>query len=404
VRAWLDLSWREPWFRALKLASLHLDFKRGDGTATRGSGSTRRMDAPPRSPSRRIALRILEPALVLGLAAALVAYGTWRRTGDTGVARVADDEVAVVVDRASGASRVEPSPGRILFRPLIDKVHVLDRSPRSLRMEGSRTAGEGRVPQLIARARDGSSFRLSSVEIQYALVPEAAAGVLEDSGVDWARRTKLLAAAARSVLRDELGRVTAEEIVGGARGPEVAAAAMLRLNAMLAPHGVEVLGVVLGKPGFDEEYEEAIRRRAAFAQEAERLDAELSRLEADRPRKEAAAVREKEVELASLEGVLAVDRGVARSEAIRVRQEADDVYASEVAAGLATRKEKEDRAALQRERYTAAAREVYREGVELERQGELAVRAALVRKLAGIQFEVAPHDAPATAQAPRGKP
>lgn len=358
------------------------------------------MVAPPRSHSRRVALRVLEPALVLGLAAVLVGYGTWRRTGDTGVARVADAEVAVVVDRWSGTSRVEANPGRIVFRPLLDKVHVLDRSPRSLRMEGSRSVGEERVPQLIARARDGSSFRLSSVEIQYALVAGAAAGVLEDSGVAWAPRTRLLAAAARSVLRDELGRVTAEEIVRGACGPEVAAAATLRLNAMLSPHGVEVLGVVLGKPGFDEAYEEAIRRRAAFAQEAERLDADYDRLTADRPRKEASAAREKEVELASLEGVLAVDRGVARSEDIRVRQEADDNYRSEVEIGAATRREKEERAALQRERYTAAAREVYRECVELERQGDLAVRAALVNKLAGIQIDVAPHDAPEARQKP----
>jgi SPFH domain/Band 7 family protein len=362
------------------------------------------MEAPPRSLARRLASRALEPALVLGLAAALVAYGTWRRTGDTGVARVADDEVAVVVDRVAGTSRVEASPGRILFRPLLEKVHVLDRSPRSLRMEGSRSVGDERVPQLIARAKDGSSFRLSSVEVQYALLPGAAALALEDSGVSGSLRAKLLAAAARSVLRDELGRVTAEEIVRGACGPEVGAAATVRLNAMLAPHGVEVLGVVLGKPGFDEEYEEAIRRRAAFAQETERLDADLARISADRPRKVAATAREKELELASLEGVLAVDRGVARSQGIRVRQEADDFYRSEVEIGTATRKEKEERAALQRERYTAAAREVYREGVELEKQGDLAVRAALVQKLAGIQFEVAPHDPPASARVMGGKP
>src|SRR6185369_364498 len=124
----------------------------------------------------------------------------------------------------------------------------------------------------------GSSFRLHAVEIQYALVPEASAEVLDDTGPAWTVRTKLLAAAARSILRDELGRFTAEEVVRGEAGPAIAAAAASRLDAILRPHGVEILGVVLGKPGFDEEYEEAIRRRAAFAQEAERLDAELSRL------------------------------------------------------------------------------------------------------------------------------
>ena len=351
--------------------------------------------------------RLLEALLVLVLASVLVAYGTWRRTGDSGIASLADDEVAVVVDRWSGARRVETSPGRILFLPLVEKVHRLDKSPRSLVLQGSRIAGEDRgvskVPQLIARAKDGSSFRLDKVEIQYAIVPEAASEVLDDTGIEGALRTKLLAAAARSVLRDEIGKLTAEEFVRGESGPEIAKESVARLRELLRPHGVAILAVVLGKPVFDEEYEKAIQRRAAFAQETERLDADRDRLSAERPRKESAAEREKQVELARLEGTLAVELGAARAEDIRVRQEADDAYASEVQAGAAARREKEARAALQRERYIAAARAVYREGVELEQTGEVAVRAALVKKLAGIQFDLAPHDE-GDAKSTRGKP
>ncbi len=345
----------------------------------------------------------------MALAAILVAYGTWRRTGDTGIASLADDEVAVVVDRWSGARRVETNPGRILFLPLVEKVHRLDKSPRSLVLQGSRIAGEdpvrgpGSVPQLIARAKDGSSFRLDKVEIQYAIAPEAASEVLEDTGIGGAVRTKLLAAAARSVLRDEIGKFTAEEFVRGDSAPEIAKTGAARLRELLRPHGIAVLSVVLGKPVFDDEYEKAIQRRAAFAQEAERLDADRERLSAERPRKEASAERDKQVELAKLEGTLAVDLGAARAEDIRARQEADDTYASEVRAGSAARREKEARAALQRERYIAAARAVYREGVELEQAGEVAVRAALVKKLAGIQFDLAPHDEPDAKNA-RGKP
>ena len=358
---------------------------------------------------RSLVLRLVEALLVLVLATVLVAYGTWRRTGDTGIASLADDEVAVVVDRWTGARRVETNPGRILFVPLVEKVHRLDKSPRSLVLRGSRIEGEDPirgpsiVPQLIARAKDGSSFRLDKVEIQYAIVPEAASLVLDDTGIAASSRTKLLAAAARSVLRDEIGKLTAEAFVRGDSGPEIADAAASRLRDLVRPHGVAILAVVLGKPVFDEEYEKAIQRRAAFAQEAERLDADHARLVADRPRKEAAADREKQVELAKLEATLAVDLGAARAEDIRIRQEADDFHASEVQAGAAARREKEGRAALQRERYVAAARAVYREGVELEQQGELAVRAALVRKLAGIQFELAPHDE-GDAKTQRGKP
>jgi len=352
---------------------------------------------------RAIPRRLVEALLVLVLAAVLVAYGTWRRTGDSGIASLADDEVAVVVDRWSGARRVETNPGRILFLPLVEKVHRLDKSPRSLVLRGSRISGETTVPQLIARAKDGSSFRLDKVEIQYAIAPEAASEVLDDTGIAGSQRTKLLAAAARSILRDEIGKLTAEAFVRGDSGPQIAEAAVARLQELLRPHGVAILAVVLGKPVFDEEYEKAIQRRAAFAQESERLDADKDRLVADRPRKEAAADREKQVELAKLEATLAVDLGAARAEDIRVRQEADDYHASEVQAGSAARREKEGRAALQRDRYVAAARAVYREGVELEQQGELAVRAALVKKLAAIQFDLAPHDE-GDAKNARGKP
>jgi hypothetical protein len=349
------------------------------------------------APSGSLVRRLFEALLVLVLASVLVAYGTWRRTGDSGIASLADDEVAVVVDRWSGARRVETNPGRILFLPLVEKVHRLDKSPRSLVLRGSRIVddplrGPSTVPQLIARAKDGSSFRLDKVEIQYAIVPEAASEVLDDTGTEGGARTKLLAAAARSVLRDEIGKLTAEEFVRGDSGPEIAKEAVARLRALLRPHGVAILAVALGKPVFDEEYEKAIQRRAAFAQETERLDADRDRLSAERPRKEAAAERDKQVELAKLEGTLAVELGTARAEDIRVRQEADDFYASEVQAGAAARREKEGRAALQRERYIAAARAVYREGVELEQAGEVAVRAALVKKLAAIQFDLAPHD------------
>jgi hypothetical protein len=359
--------------------------------------------------SRPLLRRCFEGLLVLVLATVLVAYGTWRRTGDSGIASLADDEVAVVVDRWSGARRVETNPGRILFLPLVEKVHRLDKSPRSLVLQGSRAAGDdpvrgpSSVPQLIARAKDGSSFRLDKVELQYAIVPEAASEVLDDTGIPASLRTKLLAAAARSILRDEIGKFTAEAFVRGDSGPEIAKTAAERLRDLMRPHGVAILAVVLGKPVFDDEYEKAIQRRAAFAQEVERLDADHERLVADRPHKEAAADRDKQVELAKLEATLAVDLGAARAEDIRIRQEADDYHASEVQAGAATRREKEERAALQRDRYTAAARAVYREGLELEQQGDLAVRAALVKKLAGIQFDLAPHDEPDAKNA-RGKP
>jgi len=349
------------------------------------------MDSPsgPRRRSRRSVL--LEVAATVILATAGIAVGVWRRTGDTGFVRIADDQVAVVVDRARDVRRTVQRPGYVPFVPLLQKVHLFDRSPRVLRMQGSRAEGTDRVPQLLARAKDGSSFWFKEVEVQYALTPGAAPAVLDDAGADSFVKPELVRAAARAILRDELGRFTAEEVARGECLQLVARAAQAGLADVLRPHGVEVLGVSLGKPSFDDEYEEAIRRRMSFTQEVAELDVEFRRQETDGERRGAKLEKEKEVELRKLEGTLLRDLGATRRDEIRVRQEADDAASALVEAGRSIQLEKQQEAALLKAKYVGAARSVYREGLELERAGDLPVRAALVRKLAGIQFDFAPY-------------
>jgi hypothetical protein len=279
----------------------------------------------------------------------------------------------------------------VVFVPLLEKVHRIDRSPRVLRREGNKPDGRDRVPQLFARAEDGSSFWLKDVEVQYALLPEAAAAVLDDADPDVVVKPALLAAAARSTLRGELGRFTSEEVARGGCLQDVKRDAAARLNALLRPHGIEILGISLGKPTFDEAYEEAIRRRATFAQEVGELEGRLVRLEKEQEQKETAARVEKDVELRKLEGVSGQSLAAARRNEVRVRQEADDAARALVEGGRTAKREKELEAELLKAKYVAAARGVYREGLELESSGELPVRAALVRKLAGIQFDLVPY-------------
>jgi hypothetical protein len=347
------------------------------------------LDPTPRA--RRTFSWLVEATATLLLATALVYAGVERRTGDTGLARVADDQVAVVVDRSDGSTRTVQQPGYVLFVPLLQKVHRLDRSPHVLRMEGNRPDGRDRVPQLIARAKDGSSFWLKDAEVQYALVPETASAVIEDVGPELAADSALLAAAARSILRDELGRFTSEEVARGECLQDVKRDAAVGLNAVLRPHGLEVLGISIGKPVFDDAYEDAIKRRTTFAQEVDELKGRLSRLEKEQEQKEAAIRKNKEVERRKLEGSLAQGLANARREDVRVRQEADDAARALLEGARTARHEKELQAENLKAKYVAAARGVYREGLDLEGSGELPVRAALVRKLAGIQFDLVPY-------------
>jgi len=345
----------------------------------------------PESAPRRRTGRLLEIGASLALAAVLVYAGVVRRTHDTGLVRVADDQVAVIVDRSSGTSRVVQRPGYLPFVPLLEKVHLFDKSPRMLRMEGSRPDGQERVPRLIARAKDGSSLWFHEVVLQYALIPESAAAALDECGPGSVGRPSLLEPAARAILRDEVARFTAEEIARGECSQPVVRAAVAGLNEVLRPHGIEVLGLSLGKPGFDDSYEDAIRRRGGFAQEAAELEAKLQKLAQERRQKEAALRGAKRVEAGRLEGTSIEALGAARREDVRARQEADDASRAQLAGGRASKLEKETQAALEKARNVAAARDVYREGLELEKAGDLPVRAAIVRKLAGIQFDLLPY-------------
>jgi hypothetical protein len=279
-------------------------------------------------------------------------------------------------------------------------------------MEGNRPDGRDRVPQLIARAKDGSSFWLKDAEVQYELVPETVSAVLEDSGPDGVAGSALLVASARSILRAELGRFTSEEVARGECLQDVKREAAAGLNAILRPHGVEVLGISIGKPVFDDAYEDAIKRRMTFAQEVDELKGRLARMGKEQEQKEAAVRKDKEVEMRRLEGSLAQGLAAARRDDVRVRQEADDAARALLEGARTARHEKELLAANLKAKYVAAARSVYREGLELEGAGELPVRAALVRKLSGIQFDLVPYSRDPAPQRveyegalpPRGKP
>jgi hypothetical protein len=388
--------------------------------------SERMNPTSPAQPPARIPRRgrwILPIVLSLLLSPALLWLGAYRRTGDSGLVHVADDQIAVILDRWSGERRVVSRPGYVAFLPLLQKVHLLDRSPRALVMQGSRPDGGDRVPQLMARAKDGSSFWFGNVELQYALVPEASAAVLDDAGSEGTEKggaskgavvkKGLLLAQARSILRDEFGRYTSEEVARGECIQPATRAAFARLNAALRPHGIEVLGISAGQPSFDKAYEDAIARRKTFDQDAEQLQAQLERLEKDKTQREARAREDKEVEMKKLEGDLVRDLGAAVRDDIRIRQDADDFFLDEQKAGLAMKLEKQGQAALLKARYVGAARAVYKEGLDLERSGDLPVREALVKKLAGIQFDLLPYSrdpAPhrveyeSVTAGPRGKP
>jgi hypothetical protein len=317
-------------------------------------------------------------------------WGLSRLSGEDGLAHVEDGQVAVLVDHTTGATRVSGAPGLRPFVPWLQQVFTLDKQPREFRFEGNENGAIDRWPRLVVRADDGSSLWFDSFTLQYALIPQAADRVLDDSGPRDAYKERLVNAYARAVLRDEFGYFSAEAIVRPENLRSVTEEARRRLNEYLKPHGVEVLEVAVAKPRFDPLYEKAIERRKVGNQEIEHLRAQVAKLEQERAQRIARALDEKENELLVKKGNLARDRLAAEQEAIKAKSGAD-VYALQKrseARTLAERRTAE--AATLVAKYTLEADGLRAHAEALAARGEDTVRAAWIDRLSSIEFAIQP--------------
>ena len=130
-------------------------------------------DSPPRPRFRRLALEL---PLVL-VAASLIIYCALRmRANDGGLITVADHQAAVLVDFRTGRLTPDVSPGTKTFVPWLQRWYRLDRRPIEYVMEGNEHLHENRVPRLLVRGSDGTSFLFERVELQYALDTERLTG------------------------------------------------------------------------------------------------------------------------------------------------------------------------------------------------------------------------------------
>ena len=80
-------------------------------------------------------------------------------TGRLGVAQVADDEIAVLVNYLNGKKEVVTTPGFTLYLPFVQEIYLLDRSSQEFRMEGNKYISNNHVPRLTVRAVDGSPLQ-----------------------------------------------------------------------------------------------------------------------------------------------------------------------------------------------------------------------------------------------------
>jgi hypothetical protein len=345
------------------------------------------------SPTRRAKWRIIALEVVGGLAlsCAGVVWALQEISGSSGVIAVGADEIAVVFDHRTGASRVVMTPGNLVFTPFLQGVEVLSRKPAQLKMEGASDADSQHVSRLLLRANDGSRFGLESFNVQYALIPDRARDVLEDSHDNSRAKARLVEAWVRSVLRDEFGRAPAEEVSSQETLRAASEACKATLNEQLEPHGIEILELSTIRPIFDRDYEVAVERRQVAMQEIERLKRKLVQLDAEFAERLARKRKEKSVELKVLEGEVAQYLDSGERDAVNRRHAAVLYAADREAQGMLTRLELMSAAATNTEQYRAEADGLKETILALAERGDVVVREALIEKLAGIQFEFVPY-------------
>lgn len=346
-------------------------------------------DEPPRARHKSAAAK-LNPLTVLALVC-IVAVAGLAASGRLGAVALSPEQVAVKVNYLTGRSETLIEPGYKFFLPFVHEIFVLDKRVQNFEMAGQRFTDEAHVPELTVRANDGSNFRFNSIEIQYQVEPSAAQAVLNSSGPGDGYKAEWIKVHARSILRDEFGRYTAEEIADPGKVQLAFAACEERLNAALAPHGLRIVDIPQKKPIFDEAYESSIESRKVADQDVERLIAMEEQLKQERAQRFAMVEREKSIEMESLRGELDRERLTAERDATRTRSAADAFHIDRTADGAAQLAELTARARGLVDKYTKEAEGVRAQALALAKQGEVVVREALIEKLAKIRFTFIPY-------------
>lgn len=312
-------------------------------------------------------------------------------TGRLGLVTIEPEQVALKVNYLTGSEEVITQPGYQIYLPFLQQIYPLDRRFQNFEMRGNRFVGNTLVPMLTVRANDGSNFRFESLEIQYAIIPGAAATVIADSGVGDGFKEEWIKAFTRSILRDEFGRYSAEQIADAMTLQEAFNSAKERLSAALEPFGLRIIEMPQQRPNFDPEYESAIEDRKVADQSVERLIAMEDQLRRERQQRLAAVEREKTIELESLRGELDRERLGAERKAIEQRRSADAYALERVAQGSAQKAQAQAQARGLTAQYTMEAEGVKARAEALAARGEVIVREALIEKLLGIRFTLLPY-------------
>ncbi|CAA6695428.1 Unannotated [Lentimonas sp. CC19] len=218
------------------------------------------------------------------------------------VQRVSGTEVGIKVNNVTGDITVIAESGTNIYNGLLSTFHLLDMTVQRLEMvsESGRGQRSGR-DDLRIKTVDGSDVFLD-LTINYQLRRDMVESVVTTSGLEDAYKYKWVRDYSRSVCRSVFGEMTTEEFYDASVRDQKAQLAMVELNELLKPYGIEVSSVIAEKFSFHKEYEERIRAKKLADQEVEEQVSKAKAARQNQIFREVEATKKKEVVLASYDG------------------------------------------------------------------------------------------------------
>lgn len=346
----------------------------------------------PVSRKRRLFARTLELTAILALAALGVVYAMARASSTGFLVEIQDSQVALLVDNRTGEVRTDDTPGFQALLPWLQDAYRLDKSPVEYTMSGDTWVNYNYVPKLSVRASDGSTFWFETVKVQYAIRPEDAWKVTRDAGAEYGWHHGPMDAFARSVLRNEFGRHTAEEITRAEVLRDATLRAKARLAEALSVRGLVVHEILTSKPAFPNDFESIVQRRRVADREIETLVQQLDQLRASRDDRMAKLRRDKELAETLARDVLTKSLAKAERDAERARADADSAHRAKIRSGEQRQAELLSQADSSEEKYTKEAEGFRARADALAAQGALAVRKRLIENLAKTEIILEPFE------------
>lgn len=245
-------------------------------------------------------------------------------------------EVAVRVNNVTGTIDTITRPGMIMRLPFgVHTVRILDASPQTFSMKGDANIDALHVKELTVRASDGSNFIFKDTTIIFRVLGDQAEHVIRDAGRAGGFRNWMLPFA-RAILREEFGRESTISVSNPATFGEATERAKMRINEVLAKHGLVVTSIVTPRPRFTEAYENLIEARNEAENQLTVIESELARAATERRRTLAEVDRDQNRIIQEKRATHEATLATAVSEQAGIKRETDAHKIEKVAIGQAS--------------------------------------------------------------------